>query len=163
MLSGFDLELLGSTLTIFERHAICGTYHAHPTSEFATNTRFEHSELANDLLRRGPMYVADLERALGIFGPRLYQIYGQGESPMTITGLSHGLHVAPGDVPSVADRLASCGTARSGVTVKVFDDDDRELPAGEIGEVVTRSDCMMLGYWNNPEQCRAAKWMAAYR
>ena len=35
----------------------------------------------------GPMYVADLERALGLFGPRLYQLYGQGESPMTITGL----------------------------------------------------------------------------
>ena len=65
------------------------------------------------------MYVADLERALGIFGPRLFQIYGQGESPMTITGLSHGLHVSPGDAPSIADRLASCGTARSGVTVKV--------------------------------------------
>jgi acyl-CoA synthetase (AMP-forming)/AMP-acid ligase II len=42
------------------------------------------------------------------------------------------------------------------VTVKVFDDDDRELPAGEIGEVVTRSDCMMLGYWNNPAASAAA-------
>ena len=36
----------------------------------------------------GPMYVADLESALELFGPRLYQLYGQGESPMTITGLT---------------------------------------------------------------------------
>ena len=33
----------------------------------------------------------------------------------------------------------------------VVDDDGRELPAGAIGEVITRSDCVMHGYWNNPE------------
>jgi acyl-CoA synthetase (AMP-forming)/AMP-acid ligase II len=35
--------------------------------------------------------------------------------------------------------------------VRVVDDRDRDLPDGEIGEVVTRSDCVMEGYWNNPE------------
>src|SRR6266481_6006293 len=40
----------------------------------------------------GPMYVADLERALDLIGPRLYQLYGQGESPMTITGLDQRMH-----------------------------------------------------------------------
>ena len=33
----------------------------------------------------------------------------------------------------------------------VVDGDGRELPAGEIGEVITRSDCVMRGYWNNPQ------------
>jgi long-chain acyl-CoA synthetase len=90
-----------------------------------------------------PMYVADLKRALDLFGPRLYGLYGQGESPMTITGLPQDRH-AEGD-------LESCGFARTGVEVKVVDDEDRELPPGEIGEVVTRSDCVMAGYWRNPE------------
>lgn len=90
-----------------------------------------------------PMYVADLQRALELFGPRLYGLYGQGESPMTITGLPQDAH-RPED-------LASCGFARTGVEVKVFDAQDRELPPGEIGEVVTRSDCVMAGYWRNPE------------
>jgi len=91
----------------------------------------------------GPMYVADLEKALQLFGPRLYQLFGQGESPMTITGLSQRLH---------ADnvRLGSCGVARTGVLVRVVDDNNAELPPGEIGEVVTRSDCVMEGYWENP-------------
>ena len=39
-----------------------------------------------------PMYVADSLRAIELFGPRLYQLFGQGEAPMTITGLSQQLH-----------------------------------------------------------------------
>lgn len=93
----------------------------------------------------GPMYVADLERALSIFGPRLYQIYGQGESPMTITGLSKAMHASP----RTAEDLRTCGVPRTGVLVRVVDDQDRDLPVGEAGEVITRSDCVMEGYWNN--------------
>jgi long-chain acyl-CoA synthetase len=93
-----------------------------------------------------PMYVADCQRAIELFGPRLYQLYGQGESPMTITGLPQVFH----NVDSV-EKLASCGFARTGVEVKIFDDRDEELPAGETGEIVTRSDCVMAGYWANPE------------
>jgi long-chain acyl-CoA synthetase len=91
-----------------------------------------------------PMYVADCLRAIELFGPRLYQLFGQGEAPMTITGLSQDLH-------RQKRKLESCGIARTGVEVKVFDDADRELPPGEIGEIVTRSDCVMAGYWNNPD------------
>jgi acyl-CoA synthetase (AMP-forming)/AMP-acid ligase II len=98
----------------------------------------------------GPMYVADLERALGIFGPRLYQLYGQGESPMTITGLDQRMHAEEAH-PRWRERLGSCGVPRTGVLVKVVDDDDRELLAGEVGEIVTRSDCVMEGYWGNQE------------
>jgi long-chain acyl-CoA synthetase len=97
----------------------------------------------------GPMYVADLERALGLFGPRLYQLYGQGESPMTITGLSKRMHAETGHL-RWRERLGSCGVPRTGVLVRVVDDNDEALPAGAIGEVVTSSDCVMEGYWENP-------------
>jgi long-chain acyl-CoA synthetase len=97
----------------------------------------------------GPMYVADLEKALQLFGPRLYQLYGQGESPMTITGLSQRLHAETGH-PRWRERLGSCGVPRTGVLVRVVDDNDNELPPGEVGEVATRSDCVMEGYWENP-------------
>ena len=90
-----------------------------------------------------PMYVADAHRAIDLFGPRLYQLFGQGESPMTITGLPQDFHAR-------REMLETCGYARTGVEVKVFGADDRELPPGEVGEVVTRSDCVMAGYWGNP-------------
>ena len=97
-----------------------------------------------------PMYLADLERALTLLGPKLYNLYGQGESPMTITGLDKATHADSGH-PQWEQRLASAGVARTGVAVKIVGEDGRELPHGEIGEIVTRSDCVMLGYWNNPD------------
>jgi long-chain acyl-CoA synthetase len=96
------------------------------------------------------MYLSDLRRALALFGPKLYQLYGQGESPMTITGLDKAAH-ADADHPLFQARLRSAGVARTGVAVKVLDDAGRELAPGEVGEIATRSDCVMQGYWNNVE------------
>jgi long-chain acyl-CoA synthetase len=91
-----------------------------------------------------PMYVADSLRAIELFGPRLYQLFGQGEAPMTITGLPQSMHAEK-------RRLETCGFARTGVEVRIFGENENELPPGEIGEIVTRSDCVMKGYWMNPE------------
>ncbi len=56
------------------------------------------------------MYLADLEDALAVFGPRLAQIYGQGETPMTITALSKADH-ADRDHPRWRERMQSVGAA----------------------------------------------------
>ena len=98
----------------------------------------------------GPMYVADVERALAAFGPKLAQIYGQGESPMTITALSRAYH-EDRNHPRYRERLGSAGIARTDVEVRVVDEDGRPLPAGESGEIVVRGDVVIPGYWENPE------------
>jgi len=103
----------------------------------------------------GPMYAADLERATRAFGHRLAQIYGQGESPMTITALSKAHH-ADAAHPRHRERLASVGIPHCVVEVTVRDADGRGLPAGEVGEVCVRGDVVMSGYWNNPEGTAAA-------
>ncbi len=96
-----------------------------------------------------PMYLEDLKHALDLFGPKLAQIYGQGETPMTITVLTKGHH-ADTENPRYAERLASTGIARTDVEVRVVDESDGELPAGEIGEITVRGDVVMKGYWENP-------------
>jgi long-chain acyl-CoA synthetase len=96
----------------------------------------------------GPMYLADIERAQEVLGNRFVQIYGQGESPMTITALSRAHH-ADRDHPRRAARLASVGVPHTAVEVRIVGDDGRTLPAGEVGEVTVRGAPVMRGYWEN--------------
>lgn len=98
----------------------------------------------------GPMYFADIVEAVEVMGPRFCQIYGQGESPMTITALSRDL-VADRTHPGWKERLASVGRAQSCVEVIVADETGRELPNGETGEILVRGAAVMKGYWSNEE------------
>jgi len=98
----------------------------------------------------GPMYVEDIRRALAAMGPRFVQIYGQGESPMTITALSRA-HLAAERHPRWAERIASVGVAQTLVEVRVVGGDGSDMATGETGEVVVRGDPVMAGYWRNPE------------
>lgn len=96
----------------------------------------------------GPMYVDDLKQALRALGPKLVQIYGQGESPMTITALARQ-HLADATHPRWEQRIASVGVAHSVVEVSVLDAHDQPTPLGEVGEVVVRGDTVMPGYWSD--------------
>jgi long-chain acyl-CoA synthetase len=92
----------------------------------------------------GPMYVEDAKAAFAALGPRLAQIYGQGESPMTITAMGRELvadAVARGDDA----RLGSVGIAQTGIDVDV------DAVDGGTGEVLVRGPTVMRGYWRNPD------------
>jgi long-chain acyl-CoA synthetase len=123
----------------------------------------DHPLAGNTDLRRlktivyggGPMYVEDCKRALSVLGYKLAQIYGQGESPMTITALSKARH-AEVDHPRYEQRLASVGMAHTAVEVRVADADDQALEPGAIGEVLVRGDTVMRGYWADEAASEAA-------
>jgi long-chain acyl-CoA synthetase len=101
-----------------------------------------------------PMYVEDARRALERFGPRFAQIYGQGESPMTITVLGKK-EIADCDHPRWSERLASVGRPFRSIEVMVADQHDSALPAGQAGEILCRGETVMAGYWRNPEASAA--------
>ena len=97
-----------------------------------------------------PMYIEDAQAALTRLGPRLVQIYGQGESPMTITCLDRET-IDDRTHPRWLERLGSVGLPFPNVEVRVGDASDNPCPVGESGEVLVRGDPVMLGYWRNPE------------
>lgn len=98
----------------------------------------------------GPMYAEDCKRALKVLGPKLAQIYGQGESPMTITAMARH-YFADKDHPDWEARIASAGVPSSMVQVRIADEDGNTLPDGEAGEILVRGDVVMNGYWRNEE------------
>jgi long-chain acyl-CoA synthetase len=142
-----------------------------PLSTFAAPTivkrlvdHAEHAGLEPEAVARAfktivyggaPMYVADIQRALRVMGPRFVQIYGQGETPMVGTALSRA-HLADARHPRHLERIASVGRAQTPVEVRVADGGGRDLPLGETGEVLVKGDSVMAGYWRDPEATAAA-------
>ena len=151
VIAGFDIPHIEDAFQRYDRI----TMFAVPTTLTRLVAAWQGREVPLQRLKTiyyggAPMYVADLKRAIDLLGPRLFQLFGQGESPMTITGLEQRFHRNHGSADT-ARLLASCGYARTGVGVAIVGSDGQPLPAGEVGEVITRSDCVMKGYWNNPK------------
>ncbi len=96
-----------------------------------------------------PLHVHHLRRAMAAFGPVFVQLFGQGEAPITITGMTAARHaeLLAADDP----RIGSAGQIRTDVEARCVDENDCPLAAGEAGEVVVRGDVVMPGYWRNPQ------------
>jgi fatty-acyl-CoA synthase len=133
-------------LDLCDHHPGCSTFLA-PTmiARLVQTGRDRPRHLRTVVYGGGPMYVDSLKRAMAAFGPIFTQLYGQGEAPMTITGLRRADHLDADDAV-----LGSVGYARSGVEVAVQRRDGMSAAVGEIGEIVCRGDVVMAGYWNNP-------------
>jgi acyl-CoA synthetase (AMP-forming)/AMP-acid ligase II len=137
-----------------ERHKVSHIAFLAPTQIVKMLDEFEPGEYDLSSLQAicyggAPIHVEHLTAAIKTFGPVFAQIFGQGEAPITITGLSPRLHaelLAAGD-----ERIGSAGTIRTDVEAMVVDENDNELPPGEAGEIVARGDVVMAGYWGNPE------------
>jgi len=110
--------------------------------------QYDHSSMRCLNYGGAPMYVEDLKKAIRKLGPCLVQLFGQGETPMTITYLPSHDHILAGTDTQIK-RLASAGIQRTDVEVKIFDSNDYELSTGKLGEIVCRSDIVMKGYWKN--------------
>ena len=101
-----------------------------------------------------PMYVEDTLRALDRFGPRFAQIYGQGESPMTITVLSKS-DIAERWRPHWRERLESAGRPFGCIELAIVNERGLAFPHGEPGEILCRGETVMAGYWQNEEASAA--------
>jgi acyl-CoA synthetase (AMP-forming)/AMP-acid ligase II len=93
-----------------------------------------------------PMTMATLRRALAVFPDAGFlNLYGQTE--VIVSALPRELHDL--DHPDAAELLRSVGFPFPGTRVRLVDDAGREVPTGQAGEIVARSDSMFRGYWRD--------------
>jgi long-chain acyl-CoA synthetase len=107
----------------------------------AASTNF--STLKYILYGASPIPEALLRRAIDVFGCQFAQMYGMTEAGGGVVALSPEDH-SSGD----AERLRSAGQVMPGAEIKILG--AGSLPSEE-GEVLVRSDAVMLGYWRRPE------------
>lgn len=118
--------------------AMAEEQHAHPR-KVDTVRAIAHggSPIATEVVRRTWTAFPNAE---------LIEVYGATElSPLT-TALRNEQNLLDDD------RARSCGQSIPGTDVRILNPEGREVPAGEIGEVVVRGPNVMMGYWNKPEQ-----------
>ena len=98
----------------------------------------------------GPMPVSVLERAIERLGCGLTQGYGLTET-LEATFLVSADHVVNG-TGTQTRRLASAGREAVGAEIRIVDEAGADLGAGETGEILIKSESVIAGYWNNPDE-----------
>jgi acyl-CoA synthetase (AMP-forming)/AMP-acid ligase II len=106
--------------------------------------RADVSHLRTAFYGASPMPRPVLEQALGLWGYRLMQYYGQTEAPLAITVLDADDHRDPG-------LLGSCGHPSADAEVAVTGQDGTPVAVGEVGEVRVRAPFGMAGYYEAPD------------
>ncbi|MFC3615150.1 long-chain fatty acid--CoA ligase [Lutimaribacter marinistellae] len=96
-----------------------------------------------------PITEATLKLAFEKFpGVRFLQAYGQTELSPVATVLDTRYHTIDGPY---AGKLRSAGRATRACELRIVDEDLRDVPQGDIGEIAVKGPITMLGYWNKPD------------
>nr|WP_321451806.1 AMP-binding protein [uncultured Carboxylicivirga sp.] len=88
----------------------------------------------------GALLDIELQRFFYAIGMPMYQGYGLSEASPIISANTPKHH-----------KLGSSGKVVNDLEIKICDEEGKELPIGEKGEIVIRGENVMKGYWKNPE------------
>jgi fatty-acyl-CoA synthase len=110
----------------------------------------DFSSLKYMLYGASPIPLELLKECMSVFGCGFVQMYGMTETTGSICVLGPEDHT-----PEGSRRMRSAGKAMEGVAFAILDAAGNHLPPGEIGEIATRSESNMVGYWKMDEATRA--------
>lgn len=88
----------------------------------------------------GALLDAELQRFFYAIGIPMYQGYGLSEATPVISTNSPRHH-----------RFGSSGRLVEPLEIRIVDEDGKDLPAGQKGEMVVYGENVMAGYWKNPK------------
>ncbi len=103
--------------------------------------QFDLSSLKKLYYGASPISSRVYNKVKSIFKSNLYQFYGQTESGL-VSILRPEEH---------SGRRFCTGREMYNCEVRIVDDSGNDVPEGEVGELITRSDNTMMGYLNNPQ------------
>lgn len=110
----------------------------------------DYSSLTHILYGASPMPVDLLRECMDVFGCGFVQQYGMTETTGTIVYLPPQDHDPKGN-----KRMRSAGIPMPGVEIAILDSNGNRLGPDQIGEVATRSQANMKGYWKKPDATNA--------
>ncbi|MEM9938561.1 MAG: long-chain-fatty-acid--CoA ligase [Pseudomonadota bacterium] len=105
----------------------------------------DYSNLKQVFYGASPITEDLLVLAVEVLGARFTQVYGLTE---TVGG---GTYLPPEAHDPSWGKLRSCGVPYPKTIIRCVDGDGNAVPAGEVGEIVIKSDFVMKGYWNRPD------------
>jgi acyl-CoA synthetase (AMP-forming)/AMP-acid ligase II len=113
--------------------------------------RYDLSNLRLIMYTGAPMPVELLKRALQRFKCSFAQLYGQTESGPLTTILQPEDHVLEGSERQL-QKLGSAGKPVISYEIRIVDEQGTDVPMGEVGEIIGRSEAMMKRYWKLPKE-----------
>jgi len=119
--------------------------------DFPDADKYDLSSIKYFSYAGAPMPEEILRRCIAKFGPIFQQGYGLTEAAPLGTRLGEEDQCRLDGPPEMTRRINSCGRETLVTEVRVVDDNDNDVPVGEIGEIIIRGANVMKGYWKDPE------------
>lgn len=110
--------------------------------------QFDLSSFKLKLCTSAPLRASVIEEAMRRWPGNIREVYG-----LTEGGISTSL-----DCGANPTKWDSVGVPTEGSEIRIIDEDGKELPRGEIGEIVGRAISMMRGYYHRDQQTREMLW-----
>ena len=147
MVARFDLE---QVLQLIEKYHVSG-FAAVPAMivgmlNYPDAEKYDTSSLEYIVSGSAPLPVSVLEGFEKRFNCPIREGYGLSEATTAVSGHGADMVRKPGSV----------GQPLDGVEVRVVDDNDQDLPVGEVGELLVRGPNLMQEYYNMPDETEKA-------
>jgi long-chain acyl-CoA synthetase len=143
LLTSFNVENIFASIEKYRAHALGGV----PTMYvfmllYPQPKKYDLSSMKYWISGSAPLALETYKKFKEVFGFEIIEGWG-----LTEAGANNSVNPLDG-----VKKVGSIGLPMKGTEMRIFDDNDNELPTGKEGEIVIRGPMLMKGYWKKPEE-----------